>query len=101
MSNVCCAMSNEFVKEPIYPSEKIWPRTVWSSGQWVIWCFDNYISHRTTDIAHLTSTAATALLSSTRRTTYVSSLLHEGISLNRGSSAEWRNAHLPRGKRRR
>jgi len=40
-------------------------------------------------------------LSSTRRPTRVSCLLHEGISLNRGSSDEWRNAHLLRGKGRR
>src|SRR5205814_14863 len=31
---------------------------MWSSGQWVIWCFDNYITQRTTDIRHLTSSAA-------------------------------------------
>src|SRR5439155_26537600 len=30
---------------------------MWSSGQWVIWCFDNYITQRTTDIRHLTSCA--------------------------------------------
>src|SRR5213592_911909 len=40
-------------------------------------------------------------LSSARRPTRVSCLLHEGISLNRGSSDEWRNTYLLRGKGRR
>src|SRR6266516_286141 len=36
---------------------KSFPLRIWWSGQYVIWCFDNYIKHRTTDIRHLTSCA--------------------------------------------
>src|SRR6266516_3419475 len=82
MSNVCCAM-----------------------------CDEHYTSHNRhstsdklpiADFSQLSSwTADTALLSSTGHTTYVSCLLHEGISLNRGSSDEWRHTHLLRGKGRR
>src|SRR5205814_2660983 len=40
---------------------------MWSSGQWVIWCFDNYITQRTTNIRHLTSSAVCPTFSQLHR----------------------------------